>query len=454
METTLLPEQGISLTVRDVTGEITVHENVRPAETDVETFRAAVAAARGTEPALLRLVRGDVPLDDGLRTLAKYGIVEDAELELVAQTAEEGKARQAAAFRDTLSAGAAAWIAEQLGSIGAVRLKLRNADGASERWRWFVWSVAADGSLHVVWSRNCDGSDYSCCWRREPREERTVTGVREESPATNELGLTVDVSEGAAVVVVAENEWARRFVLGLAAAAVGPSRMGALSDAAVSSLLVGCGCRSFEDVRGLLPAVLEGLGEEPEVRAALDVAFLPPPGPWRWAKTHADVGITGEARALATKRGDGGGYYRSAVCGEVLQAEGEAYAEFTWVSGRDGLMVGVARAGVDPSSLAGGLHRTADGWMYYCHGRGGHCHNGSSPPWVSGEEQGIAMGETLGLLLRRGSLAVYIQGRRVGVMCTGLSGALVWAADLTLWGDRGDISSVRIARRPPPADGD
>eukprot|EP01045_Picozoa_sp_COSAG04_P030147 COSAG04_NODE_5153_length_1719_cov_3.144444_2_plen_134_part_01 len=121
---------AISLTVRDVTGETTVHDGVRPAETDVETFRAAVAAARGTEPALLRLVRGDVPLDDGLRTLAKYGIVSDAELELVAQSAEEGEARRAAAFRATLSAGAAAWIAEQLGSIGAVRLKLRNADGS------------------------------------------------------------------------------------------------------------------------------------------------------------------------------------------------------------------------------------------------------------------------------------------------------------------------------------
>ena len=51
---------AISLTVRNLTGKATVHEGVRPAETDVETFRASVAAARGTEPALLRLVRGDV----------------------------------------------------------------------------------------------------------------------------------------------------------------------------------------------------------------------------------------------------------------------------------------------------------------------------------------------------------------------------------------------------------
>ena len=52
----------------------------------------------------------------------------------------------------------------------------------------------------------------------------------------------------------------------------------------------------------------------------------------------------------------------------------------------------------------------------------------------------------MGLLLRRGSLSVHIGGRQVGVMCTGLSGALVWAADLY-----GSLGSVRIARKPPPA---
>ena len=197
---------AVSLTVRDVTGEITVHENIHPAETDVETFRAAVAAARGTEPALLRLVRGDVPLDDGLRTLAKYGIVSDAELELVAQTAEEGKARQAAAFRATLSAGAAAWINAQLYSmIGAVRLKLRNADGSHKHRRWFVWSVGADGRLRVAWGKRRDGAEHFA-WKQlsyAAPKRRTVTGVREESPATNPLGLTLEVSEGAAVIVVA-----------------------------------------------------------------------------------------------------------------------------------------------------------------------------------------------------------------------------------------------------------
>ena len=165
---------------------------------------------------------------------------------------------------------------------------------------------------------------------------------------------------------------------------------------------------------------------------------------WRWARAHDSIDITGEGGALARRMSGSGWDYRSAVCGEVLQAEGEAYAEFTWVSGGGTPMLGVARAGVDPSSVEGALTSTADGWMYICSG-GAHWHNNHNPPWASGEAQGIQRGGTVGLLLRQGSLAVYIRGRRVGVMCTGLSGPLVWAADLY------EGSSVRIARKPSPA---
>ena len=192
-------------------------------------------------------------------------------------------------------------------------------------------------------------------------------------------------------------------------------------------------------------AALEGLGEvEAEVRAALPVSFF---HPLRWAEAHSTIDI-GDGGTLATD--DPKKYTSSrghpAVCGEVLEAGGEAYAEFTWVGGVSGNSprVGVARAGVDPSSrpVRGGLGATADGWMYNCRG-GGHCHNGHSPRWASGEPQGIKQGETVGLLLRRGSISVHIGGRQVGVLCTGLRGALVWAADL--------YDSVRIARKPPPA---
>ena len=166
---------------------------------------------------------------------------------------------------------------------------------------------------------------------------------------------------------------------------------------------------------------------------------------WRWARASAWVDITGEGGALATNWRTAGGYsnYMPAVCGEVLQAEGEAYAEFTWV-GSFSPLVGVARAGVDPSSVGDGLHRTADGWMYYCW-NGEHHHNGIIAPWASGSQRAIQPGGTVGLLLRRSSLSVHIEGRQVGVMCTGLSGPLVWAADL--WGG----ANVRIGRKPPPA---
>ena len=168
----------------------------------------------------------------------------------------------------------------------------------------------------------------------------------------------------------------------------------------------------------------------------------------RWARAHDTIDITGEGGSLATRKSGGGWHWYPTVCGEALQAEGEAYAEFTWVRGGSNPFVGVARAGVHPSSVGDrGLHATADGWMYYCH-NGGHYHHGqySDTPWASGRSQGIEQGETVGLLLRRGSLSVHIGGRQVGVMCTGLSGPLVWAADLCYAG-----ASVRIARKPPPA---
>ena len=52
----------------------------------------------------------------------------------------------------------------------------------------------------------------------------------------------------------------------------------------------------------------------------------------------------------------------------------------------------------------------------------------------------------MGLLLRRGSLSVHIKGKQVGTLVTGLTGQLVWAADLYRKG-----CSVRIARQAPPA---
>jgi hypothetical protein len=65
---------------------------------------------------------------------------------------------------------------------------------------------------------------------------------------------------------------------------------------------------------------------------------------------------------------------------------------------------------------------------------------------VSGSGRKVTVGQTVGLLLRRGSLIAYRNGAMLGVLCDGLTGRLVWAADLY---DTG--SSVRIERKPVPA---
>ena len=267
---------AVVLTVRSVTGGVSVHEGVSPADTTVEAFKATVAAATGGDAALLRLALGDVPLDDPFRSLDRYGIVADAELVLAPQTAEEGEARRAAAFRGVLSAGAAESISQRLRLIGAVRLKLRHADGSHKHRRWFTWSIAADGSLRVAWGKNRDGSDHFA-WKRlsfAAPKQRTVTGVRGESASSNVLGFTLEVAEGEPVVVVPQNTWemegprTRKFCLDLVAAVHGPSRVSALSDGAALSLL-GCGCRSFRDVQALAAARIEGLPEAEEIKAAL-----------------------------------------------------------------------------------------------------------------------------------------------------------------------------------------
>ena len=129
-----------------------------------------------------------------------------------------------------------------------------------------------------------------------------------------------------------------------------------------------------------------------------------------------------------------------------MEAEGEHYAEFTLVATRSGYdMVGVARPTYDPTRHgATGVFHTADGWMLACY-NGMYCHANSAKAWASGGPLKVAAGETVGLLLSRGRLSVYRNGSAVGVLCEGLSGSFVWAADL--W-DAGD--AVRILRKAVP----
>ena len=72
---------------------------------------------------------------------------------------------------------------------------------------------------------------------------------------------------------------------------------------------------------------MEGLPPARSVLAAARAAAL---ADYRWARAHAYLDIRGEGGALAKKTQ--GSYYRTALCGEAMEAEGEHYAEFTLVA--------------------------------------------------------------------------------------------------------------------------
>ena len=143
------------------------------------------------------------------------------------------------------------------------------------------------------------------------------------------------------------------------------------------------------------------------------------------------------------------------LCGEVLHAEGEHYADFTLGSEMYHTIVkiGVVRSTYDPTGLVSpnwqGVGSTLDGWMLAPTAYGGsgptYQHGGVSKKWTSGEHLRLSQGDTIGLLLRAGQLSVYRHGTCAGVVCEGLSGPLVWAASLPNIGD-----TVRIARKPAP----
>ena len=82
--------------------------------------------------------------------------------------------------------------------------------------------------------------------------------------------------------------------------------------------------------------------------------------------------------------------------------------------------------------------------MYTCD-YGNHYHQGENVPWAMGKGKKIQESETVGLRLRQGSLIAYINGKAIGVMCEGLRGEFVWAADF-----KDDGTSVRIMGMPPP----
>ena len=172
--------------------------------------------------------------------------------------------------------------------------------------------------------------------------------------------------------------------------------------------------------------------------AALVDPLMAPPG---WAKsTCATVDTSGEGGMLANNSAGGNAYGPHALGTRPFAAAGEAYAEFTNVAGQH-TMFGVARSGFAPPTGIG-LYTTTDAWMMYTYD-GQHYPAGraTSYTWASP----VAVGETVGLLLRNGSLTAYRGGRKVGMLCKGLTGQLVWAADFHQKNDTLRLSTTAAA---------
>jgi hypothetical protein len=170
------------------------------------------------------------------------------------------------------------------------------------------------------------------------------------------------------------------------------------------------------------------------------VPLAPAPTPsFEWAQAFAGIDIaTDPSVAVSSTHPAGRCCYRPAISSPVLQADAEHYIEFTLPAGLDGVMLGLARAGFDPTTpieangYVYGAYATGDGWMMEA-SSGNLYHDFINNPqamnWVN-KGRFEASGE-VAMLLRNGQLLVFVGGRLLGVMLDGLVGEYVWAADLT-----------------------
>ena len=120
---------------------------------------------------------------------------------------------------------------------------------------------------------------------------------------------------------------------------------------------------------------------------------------------------------------------------------GRHYAQFTMMGGNDTLC-GVIQPGGD---VEGGHDaQSVDGHCFYFTGSG-YCYPDSCT-W-EGMQTAHEEGDRVGLLLDldQGSMTVYKNDKRLGVMATGLSGEYCWAVDLY---EQDDSARIEAAATP------
>jgi hypothetical protein len=159
-----------------------------------------------------------------------------------------------------------------------------------------------------------------------------------------------------------------------------------------------------------------------------------------FGRSHEEITLSAGG-AVATKAVDYDTSIRSAASKVVMRA-GRHYAQFTVVSGVY-MYFGVIRPGWD---VEGGRDAwSVDGHCFYATMNGRH-HPGAHH-W-EGMQGAREQGDRTGLLLDldQGTMTVYKNDERLGVMATGLSGEYSWAVALYKYGN-----SARIEATATPA---
>jgi hypothetical protein len=133
--------------------------------------------------------------------------------------------------------------------------------------------------------------------------------------------------------------------------------------------------------------------------------------------------------------------WRTAASKAVMRA-GRHYAQFTVMNGI-AMFIGVIRPGWDVEGGEDAQHVNGHCFYYTYHG----CHFPGYNGWEG--MQGARDGDRIGLLLDldQGSMTVYKNDERLGVMATGLSGEYCWAVVLS--GRQGDSARIETAASAP-----
>jgi hypothetical protein len=157
-----------------------------------------------------------------------------------------------------------------------------------------------------------------------------------------------------------------------------------------------------------------------------------------FARSHERIITLSEGGSVATK--GVGGYSSRAAASKAVMRAGRHYVQFTVVSGY--MYFGAIRPGWDVEG--GKLAHAVDGHCFYYTAYGLRFPDGRD--WEG--KQDAQDGDRIGLLLDldQGSMTVYKNDERLGVMATGLSGEYSWAVSLAWLG-----TSARIESAPAPA---